>query len=106
MKKARENSPTKIERSIAHELKKRKIKFCQEYAMTGWTIDFAFPDQKLAVEADGVYWHSLKNVIEKDKRKDKDLKRRGWTILHFREDEIKKNVGRCVDVIEKHLKSR
>lgn len=103
--KMRLNSPTKIEVLIMSELDKRRIKYAKEFSISRWTIDIAFPEYRIAVEADGSYWHGLKNVKEKDRRKDKDLKQRGWTILHFREDEINKNVSRCVDVIEKHLKS-
>lgn len=101
--RARLNSPTSIERALMNELDRRHITYSREYAFRGWSIDIAIPDRKLAAEADGDYWHSLKNVQEKDARKDKDLAKAGWTVLHFSESEINKSPSKCVDKIVKHL---
>jgi very-short-patch-repair endonuclease len=97
--------PSSIEKLLIDELNKRKIPFEFQHPVTGWTIDFAIPALLLAVEADGVYWHSLPNVQEKDKRKDADLQARGWTVLHFTGDEIRDSVSDCVDQIEQVITS-
>ena len=39
-----------------------------------------------------------------DKRFERTLKNKGWTILRFWEHEINKDVKKCVDKIELHLK--
>ena len=53
--------------------------------------DFAFPEHKILVEADGIAWHDK----EKDDIRDKKLNSRGWDVLHFTEAEIHKNVMEC-----------
>lgn len=99
---------TSIETLLAKELTDRNIPFESQYHIKsgnpkGWWIDFAFPAYKLAVEADGIYWHSFPNVQEKDARKDADLTQRGWTVLRFTGNEIRESPAACVDEIVKHL---
>lgn len=52
----------------------------KEKRVRRWSIDLALPHSKHAIELDGVYWHSLPEMVEKDRRKDAALKRRGWTV--------------------------
>jgi very-short-patch-repair endonuclease len=94
---------TDIERILREEMDRQGIEYKQEYSIGRYRIDFAFPSTKLAVEADGIYWHSLENVKEKDRRKDLDLKRRGWTVLHFTGDQIRESPQDCIDQIATHL---
>ena len=97
------SGPTSIEIAIEQELDARGITHVPQYRIGRFVIDFAFPNQMIAVEADGVYWHSLDNVIEKDTRKDADLEQRGWTVLHFTGDQIRESPSDCVDTILEHL---
>lgn len=46
-----------------------------------WSIDMAIPAARVAVEIDGTYWHSLPNMVEKDKRKDAALALKGWRVV-------------------------
>lgn len=99
---------SKIEKVLAGELKRRGFSFETQYYIQsgnpkGWWIDIAFPAHRLAIEVDGDYWHSLPGIKDKDRRKDTDLRGRGWTILRFTESEIKKNVSGCADIIARHL---
>lgn len=103
MRNARLMQPTSIERALMTELDKQDVPYEHEYPVTGWVLDFAFPDQHLAVEADGTYWHSLPNVIEKDARKDNSLAEMGWRILHFTEDQINASAQACVSQIQAAL---
>jgi len=96
-------SPTGIERLLIDELDSRCIHYEFQYPILNWVIDFAFPEHSLAVEADGIYWHNLDNVQEKDARKDQSLHDKGWTILRFTGDEIRASVSDCVDKILLHL---
>lgn len=55
-----------------------------------FTLDFLLPDYKKVIECDGVVWHeSLGNVEEKDKRRDKWLKRLGFDTLRFDNEELR-----------------
>lgn len=99
------DEPTSIEAALMSELDAHDIQYVAQYPVTKYTIDLAFPTENLAVEADGVYWHSLDNVVEKDARKDEDLTQRGWTVLHFDGDQIRDSASDCVDTILEHLNS-
>lgn len=51
-------------------------------------IDIAFPEQMLAVEYDGLYWHP-----EKDFQRDKELTVLGWKVIYVRDSKIWYTVG-------------
>ncbi len=106
VRNARNNRPTTIEQLLADELERRDLAYESQYPITGWVLDFAFPSHRLAVEADGDYWHSLENVIEKDARKDADLIQQGWAIIHLAEHDIRKSPSDCVDQIVAHLSTQ
>src|SRR5690625_7843035 len=81
-------------------LKRSFITFEQEKPfLKRYFIDFYLPEYNIAVECDGDYWHSLPNVVEKDKRRDTEFKKHGVEVLRFIESEINKDVDDCVDII-------
>jgi very-short-patch-repair endonuclease len=49
----------------------------------GWTIDFAFPDAKVAIEVDGWAHHSDVERFRADRSKGNALVRAGWRLLRF-----------------------
>ena len=57
----------------------------------------------LAVEADGVYWHGIDRVKEKDARKDRRLLDSGWDVLRFTGDEIRQSAQGCIDKIASRM---
>lgn len=88
--------------------------------------DVVFTKAKIALFCDGDFWHghnwairglgSLEEELErysqfwKDKilgniRRDKEnsarLKADGWTVIRFWESDIKNNVNKCADIVEK-----
>ncbi len=75
--------------------------FQEEYQAKYYSLDFAFPDSKIAIECDGTYYHvdpriypnGPKDKIQKrnfgrDKTKNKYLGDRGWKIIRCWETEI------------------
>jgi very-short-patch-repair endonuclease len=48
-----------------------------------WTVDLAFPAQKVAVEVDGWAWHVDAERFRNDRRKQNALVRAGWDPLRF-----------------------
>jgi len=75
----------------------------QQYSIPPYTIDYAFPSYKLAVECDGDYWHSTPWQIKKDKQRDKYLAELGWRTLRIKEKQIKSDVTACVALVIKAL---
>lgn len=74
--------------------------------------DIVFPKYKVAVFCDGDFWHGymfgewkkrlspnwLKKIqgnMERDKKNDLKLVKDGWTVIHFWESEILKDVEKC-----------
>ena len=60
-----------------------------QFPLGPYRSDFAIPDLKLAVECDGEYWHKQPEAVAKDRKRDAELARYGWTVLRFSEKEIK-----------------
>jgi DNA mismatch endonuclease (patch repair protein) len=62
--------------------------------------DMVFPELKIAVFADGDYWHSQKikdgKVWERDRNQEKVLTNNGWKVLRFWEHEIRSNPRGCI----------
>lgn len=95
--------PSSIERLLQEELDRRNLHYENQYKVGRWSIDIAFLSQRLAIEADGDYWHSLSENQERDKRKNKAMQAHGWRVLRFTETEIHASVVNCVDQIFSHL---
>jgi DNA mismatch endonuclease Vsr len=94
--------PTKLEQKVEKFLTTLSSSVTPQYRLNGFFVDFALPKQKLAVLADGCFWHccpihfpmaasrSQQHTLAVDKKRDKALKRAGWRILHIWECEIDK----------------
>jgi very-short-patch-repair endonuclease len=97
---------TDIEKIVREELERRGfvkgIDFATQYPLRySFIIDFAFPDQRIAIEADGSFWHGrTPKQRQKDYFKTKILKDLGWNLYRFKEVDIKNNIVRCIDKIE------
>ncbi len=46
-------------------------------------VDFAYPKAKLAIEVDSIEHHAGGQAMHRDRRRDNELKRLGWTVLRF-----------------------
>lgn len=95
-----------IEMLLREELTRRGIAFAPEYPVGQFAIDIAIPEHRIAIEADGTYWHSRPEQKPKDKRRDTFLRNRAWTVFRFPEPRIRSDVRGCVDEVEKHIASQ
>jgi very-short-patch-repair endonuclease len=64
-----------------------------------YLIDIAFPREKVAIECDGSYWHTLSERIKSDEIRNKRLQEKGWTVLHIPDKEIHENIDKVVTEI-------
>ena len=116
---------TKPERQIKEELIKRAhkegIDFVHQYKfMNKFMCDFCFPKQKVIIEVYGDFWHANPEIYPegiklhphqiKGKRIDKSkeayiskVDNQSWTYLVLWENDIKREVAKCVDRIEEVL---
>jgi len=90
---------TGIERKFKEELEKRNLKFKKQYHINRYFVDFAFPDNNIAIEVDGNYWHNKIGSKRRDIKRQKEIIELGWTVLRYKENEINENVEKCVDEV-------
>jgi very-short-patch-repair endonuclease len=76
----------------------KKYSIVREYSVFPYFIDFAFVNEKVAVEIDGSQ-HLLPERKERDDKKDELLKEDGWFILRVSENEVKTNINSVFDTI-------
>jgi very-short-patch-repair endonuclease len=53
------------------------------HKVDGYVLDFAFPENRLAIEIDGWAWHSDIERFRQDRRRQNALVLAGWTVLRF-----------------------
>jgi hypothetical protein len=61
-------------------------------------LDFAYPDHKIAIECDGVYFHQNK---EREAIRDATLEENGWTVLHFPEVRLRTDAIGCAEEVKR-----
>ena len=75
--------------------------------------DFVLPERKVAIFADGDYWHAnplfysrndldkiQKFNLKRDSVQNKRLKKKGWTVLRFWESQIKTNMNQILRILD------
>jgi hypothetical protein len=68
-----------------------------------WRVDFAWPDQKVAVEYDGFDWHSSQENFRRDRRKVAALREIDWTVVSIIDDDVRRRSWDMVHRIDNLL---
>jgi very-short-patch-repair endonuclease len=90
-----------IERMMQKEFESAGLGALPEFTVSGPThryrLDFAIfcAHGPLAIECDGEEFHGMAAQRIRDRAKDADLRRMGWTVLRLREDAIVKSPAAC-----------
>ena len=112
---------TSIEVMLRKELWKRGLRYRKNCKNIYGHPDIAFIGKKIAVFCDSEFWHGydwvnrkeliksnreywipkIERNIERDHEVNERLKAEGWVIIRFWGKDIKKNVAKCSDYIEK-----
>ena len=83
---------TSLEKQVESILKELGIEYIAQYPVhSGFILDFAILDKKIAIEVDGEKWHNSKEAMKRDRFKDYQLKREGWKVIRIKEKEISKD---------------
>lgn len=75
-----------FEREVATELVRRNIRVEQQVGVCGYRVDIGVLDDELpgmfvcGIECDGVAYHSMETVRDRDRLRQQVLESRGWTI--------------------------
>mgnify|MGYP001180920966 CR=1 FL=1 len=67
-------------------------------------VDFAWPDQRLAVEYDGLDWHGDPEAMRRDRRRQAALHDVGWTVIAIVFDDVRHRAWESVARIDRHLR--
>ena len=79
-----------------------EVPYFYQWKIDKWTIDY-YLGHKICIEIDGIFWHSIDRVKEKDTRKIKDLNDKGYTVINFTEDEIYNEKEKVITTIKEIL---
>ena len=79
----------------------------QQHEVNDYRLDFAWPDDRVAVEVDGFRFHDRdpKSFVA-DRVRDRSLLREGWLILRFGASEVLDSSARCTSEILSVLQAR
>jgi len=78
--------------------------FNRQRPIGNYIVDFVSKELKLVIEVDG-YSHQLEETLKKDKLKEDYLKSEGFRILRFEDNEVLKDIGNVIRVIEDEIEN-
>jgi len=102
---------TKLEGRLMQAIVSQRYpyQFWSQYLVNGdprYRVDFAFPQLKIAVQADGEEWHSGAEDIQHDRSRDAQLASQGWIVLRFTEEEIEDKIQDVLTVLNQVMQSK
>ncbi|MBO5642169.1 MAG: endonuclease domain-containing protein [Prevotella sp.] len=97
--KKNKQHPTEAEKMLWEYLRGRKLwfKFNRQHIVGDYIVDFICIEKSLVVEIDGGY-HSEYEQIQKDEMRTDSLRRMGFRVIRFANEDV---YGRIQDVIDK-----
>lgn len=87
------NGGTLPERLTRTALEELGVAFLPEHKIASYTVDFFLPDRNIALEVDGVYWHSMHP--EKDAIRDSIIHATGVRVVRITDKQIIKSPDLC-----------
>ena len=85
------------ERALAKALWHKGYRYRLNWRALPGSPDIVLTRQRLAIFVDGSFWHG------RDRRNDALLRAQGWSVLHFWEEEVKRDLAGCVAAVEDQL---
>ncbi len=99
-----------LEEIMRKLLEKSRISFKTQFCVIDrkkcrYRLDFAVfcKKGKLALECDHSRWHSQPARRKKDRRRDLWLRKRGWTVIRFREEDLLLHPGETIEQVRKRI---
>jgi DNA mismatch endonuclease (patch repair protein) len=120
------SSNTKIEIKLAKGLWQKGLRYRKNDKSVFGKPDITFKKYKVAIFCDSEFWHGknwkkqsarldtnkdywnnkILSNIQRDKKVTRKLKREGWVVIRFWETSIKKDISKCIELIELALSKR
>ena len=98
-------SMSPIEYELYQAMRNEGLSPTPQFRIEWYTVDFAFPDVKLAIEADGVAYHSGDRK-EHDRKRDSHLRHAGWTVKRFHGTTIYHRASNCAYIVKQEVETR
>jgi len=125
MKKIK-SKDTKPEKKLRKKLWDLGYRYRKNYKELPGKPDIVFLKKKIAIFADGEFWHGynwnsqkqkfnankdfwinkIEMNIKRDRKVNKKLEDNGWIVLRFWEREIEKDLNKCIQRIEEAVRKR
>ena len=116
-------SGSKIEQKLGKAMWKSGLRYRKQYSKLPGRPDFVLIRYKIAIFCDSHFWHGynwekrkhehksnkkfwykkIETNMERDREVNREFKRCGWRVIRFWEHEIKGNVERCVQKVQKAI---
>ncbi|MGA8942848.1 MAG: DUF559 domain-containing protein [Thermoactinomyces sp.] len=94
-----------LERWLYYDIRSAcKGKIIPQYPIGPYWADFALPEIKLVIELDGYKYH--KNRIDEDRRRNAYMYRKGWKVMRFTYNDVRKNRARTIEKVLGYINSR
>jgi len=93
-----------IEFKLYEAMLREKLNPLPQFCVEGYYVDFAFPDIRMAVEADGAAYHG-DDRRQRDRKRDWILRKAGWTVKRFYGTTIHHKAGNCAYVIRREVEA-
>ncbi|HEV8595458.1 MAG TPA: DUF559 domain-containing protein [Thermoplasmata archaeon] len=94
-----------IEHRLYEAMRTEGLAPVPQSCIQGYYVDFAFPDVRLAVEADGAAYHG-EDRREHDRKRDWILRQAGWTVKRFHGSTIHDRAENCAYVVKREVEGR
>lgn len=95
-----------IERKLFKALWANGYEVKTQYPVWFYQLDFAIPELRICIEADGREFHTSKERKVQDRKRDLFLQREGWTTIRFTGTQIHNNAFQCVKKVEEVVNAR
>lgn len=94
-----------IELKLYEAMRRTGLSPTPQFCIEGYFVDFAFPEARVAVEADGAAYHQGERR-ERDRKRDQTLYRHGWKVLRFHGSTIHERASNCAYVVKREVQAR
>lgn len=95
-----------IERRLYNRLWVEGYKMRTQEPCGRYRIDIAIPKYRIAIECDGKEWHSSIKQKEHDRKKDRFLRKHGWTVIRFSGKRINQRLETCVQRVQLEIQKK
>ena len=97
-------NPTLAEQVLWEHIRAGQIgkRVLRQYIVGDYIVDFLLPDINLVIEVDGAY-HSEREQIEDDERRERDLNKMNYNVIRFSNEEILYDIEKVIERILREL---